>query len=362
MGWLENCTHQLTVRPSSKYLGRIAMKLSKIPSPIGLLAACLLAACGSSSQPPAADASPDLKDAAGEPSSDVVNVVDSATADARDLAVSDAAPPIETSPIDTLRPVLDVAGVDTAEGSNLDAQAVDLPATDVLAAEAGGEASSEFACSSLGTEPADVSQRACYDFSNPSQSGSFTPEAGTWSVVAGSYRGIGPADGQITCPGGAYAGTAMTTAVLNTPSAANVRVHARMTSITRPDKVLVLRAQPSGDRIELNFRSYFAMDGRQQGGDLVISTLSACNQTILVLPDAVPVPQYSFKPVVVDVKLIGQKLTVVVDGNQIYDDAPMATSVDGGTQQLLSAPGRVGFGVFYDGEVTFDDLVVEVLK
>jgi hypothetical protein len=126
--------------------------------------------------------------------------------------------------------------------------------------------------------------------------------------------------------------------------------------------VLALRAQPSGDRIELNFRSYFAMDGQQYGGDLVISTLSACEQNILVLPDAVPVPQYSFKPVVVDVQLIGQKLTVVVDGNPIYDDTPTATSVDGGTHQLLSEPGRVGFGVFDDGEVVFDDLIVEVLK
>jgi archaellum component FlaG (FlaF/FlaG flagellin family) len=81
-----------------------------------------------------------------------------------------------------------------------------------------------------------------------------------------------------------------------------------------------------------------------------------------VLPGAIAVPQYDFKPVVVDVQLIGQQLTVVVDGKQVYDGTPTATGVDGGTSQLLSQPGRVGFGVFYDGQVTFDDLLVEVLK
>jgi hypothetical protein len=345
------------------------MKSSKIPSPIGLLVACLLAACGGSSSQPPADASSDLKDATGNPLPDAANVADSLAAE---VPVSDAAPKVDAGPVDTLVPLVDAAGpdaagpdaADTAQNadSRLDAQSVDLPTPDVLASDTGGEAQSAFACSSLGTVPSDVSQRLCFDFSNPSQSSSFSPEAGTWSVVGNSYRGIGPTDGQITCPGGAFAGTAMTTSVLNTLSAANVRVHARMTSITRPDKVLALRAQPSGDRIELNFRSYFAMDGQQYGGDLVISTLSACEQNILVLPDAVPVPQYSFKPVVVDVQLIGQKLTVVVDGNPIYDDTPTATSVDGGTHQLLSEPGRVGFGVFDDGEVVFDDLIVEVLK
>ena len=54
----------------------------------------------------------------------------------------------------------------------------------------------------------------------------------------------------------------MTTSVLSTLSATNVRLHARMTSMTRPDKVIVLRSQPSGNRIEVNFRSYFDMNDK----------------------------------------------------------------------------------------------------
>ena len=334
------------------------MKSSKIPSPIGLLVACLLAACSGSSSQPAADASVDARDAASNPLPDAAKVPDSLAAEA---SLSDAAPKqdADAGPVDTLVPLVDAAGPDAAgidaaqnSDSRIDAQSVDLATADILAVDTADQAKSTFACSSLGTVPSDVSQRLCLDFSDPSQSSSFTPEAGTWAVVNGSYHGVGPTGGQVTCPGGPFKGTAMTTSVLSTPSVANVRVHAWMMSMTRPDKVLVLRAQPSGDRIELNFRSYY-IDGQQYGGDFSISTLSACKQTLFDLPGAIPVPQYDYKPIEVDVQLIGQKLTVAVDGKQIYDGVPTATGVDGGTGQLLSAPGRVGFGVFDDGEVAF---------
>ncbi len=348
------------------------MKSSKTPRPIGLLVACLLAACGGSSSQPAADASVDARDAASNPLPDAANVPDSLAAEA---PLSDAAPKqdADAGPVDTLGPLVDVAGPDAAgsdtagrdatpnSDSRADAQSVDLTTMDGLAVDAAGVPQSTFTCSSLGAVASDVSQRLCFDFSDPSQASNFSPEAGTWSVIGGSYHGIGPTGGQVTCPGGPFNGTAMTTSVLSTPSAANVRVHAWMTSMTRPDKVLVLRAQPSGDRIELNFRSYY-IDGQQLGGDFIISTLSSCNQTLFVLPGAIPIPQYDYQPIEVDVQLVGQKLTVAVDGKTIYDDTPIATGVDGGTSQLLSTPGRVGFGVFYDGEVAFDDLVVEVLK
>jgi hypothetical protein len=349
------------------------MKSSKIPSPIGLLVACLLVACGSSSSQPTVDASADAKDAANNPLPDAAKVADSLVAD---VPVGDAAPKVDADagPVDTLVPLVDVAGpdaarldtagLDAAQNSDgrIDAQSVDLTTTlDALAIDTASVAQSTFTCSSLGAVASDVSQRLCFDFSDSSQSSNFSPEAGTWSVTGGSYHGIGPTDGQVTCPGGPFAGTAMTTSVLSTPSVANVRVHAWMMSMTRPDKVLVLRAQPSGDRIELNFRSYY-IDGQQYGGDFIISTLSACNQTLFDLPGAIPIPQYDYKPIEVDVQLVGQKLTVAVDGKQIYDDTPIATGLDGGTRQLLSAPGRVGFGVFYEGEVAFDDLVVEALK
>src|SRR5664279_1113297 len=154
------------------------MKSSKIPSPIGLLVACVLAACsGSSSQPPRADASPDLGDARGDtPLPDAASVADSSADEAPDLSVRDAASHAETGPVDTLGPLVDAAGQVDAAGSDasqakdsgIDTRAVDLATADVLASEAGGEAQPAFACSSLGAVPSDVSQRLCFDFSDPS--------------------------------------------------------------------------------------------------------------------------------------------------------------------------------------------------
>jgi hypothetical protein len=248
----------------------------------------------------------------------------------------------------------DAAGVDNAGPGNL---------IDAAASEAGGEVPASFACSSLGSVALDVSTRLCFDFSSPSDVGSFTPEAGTWSVVDGTYRAIGPQDGQITCPGGTFGGSAMTASVLTTLSATDVRVHARMTSWPGPDKVLVLRSRPSGNRIEINFRSYYYLsDGTRTAGDVVISALFDCNNITFVDTGIINVPQYSYQPMEVDVQLRGQRLTIAVDGNQVYDDTPSTTDSDGGTWQLPTQPGSVGFGVFADGQDVFDDLVVEVLK
>jgi hypothetical protein len=214
---------------------------------------------------------------------------------------------------------------------------------DTLVAEVGGEVQPAFACGSLGPLASDVSQRLCYDFGSASDISNFTNEAGTWSIEDGTYHGLGPQDGQI----------------LTTLSAADVRVHARMTSWTSPDKVLVLRSLASGSRIEVNFRSYW---GNQQAGDLVIQSLVDCQQFSYLAPDTIRVPQYPYQAVEVDVQLRGERLTIAMDGKQLYDDSPIATDGDGGTYGLPTNAGSVGFGVFWDGETVFDNLVVEVLK
>ena len=58
----------------------------------------------------------------------------------------------------------------------------------------------------------------------------------------------------------------MTASLVNNFSAADVRVHVQMTSINRPDKVIVLRSHDSGDRVELNFIANYEYDGNQLGG------------------------------------------------------------------------------------------------
>ena len=269
-----------------------------------------------------------------------------------DVGSDGAGPLLDTGNNDIARsdapPALDSAATGGPEGGTLDA----------LAAEA-SSVQSAFACSSLGPLASDVSQRLCYDFSSASDSSNFTNEAGTWSVQDGTYHGLGPQDGQITCPGGPHAGSGMTTSVLTSLSAADVRVHARMTSWTTPDKVLVLRSHASGDRVEINFRSYW---GNQQAGDVVIQSLIGCQQFQYVGPDTIRVPQYPYQAVDVDVQLRGQRLTIAMDGNQLYDDSPTVTDVDGGMHSLPTEAGSVGFGVFWNGEDVFDDFVVEVLK
>jgi hypothetical protein len=341
---------------------------------LGLLVFPFLGACGDSSTGGNAnkDGSFAGRDAYGNPGPDESDVLLPTTPD---VSNSDTASLAEAGPTDVgldsvggldgpgrlldtgnndvrpseAPPALDSAAETGAEGGTRDA----------LVEQSGGEVQPAFACVSLGTLASDVSQRLCYDFSSASDSSNFTNEAGTWSVPDGTYHGVGPADGQITCPGGPHAGTGMTTSVLTTLSAADVRVHARMTSWNNPDKVLVLRSRASGDRIEINFRSYWA---NQQGGDVVVQSLVGCQEIIYVAPGTIPVPQYPYQAIEVDVRLRGQRLSIALDGKQVYDDSPTATDVDGGTHLLPTEAGSVGFGVFWDGEDVFDDLVVEVLK
>lgn len=337
----------------------------------GLAALFWLAACGGGGTTATPNAGTGTKadasrvsdatatDAADGPTIDAAAPPDVASPDIRlDVAGSDAA---RAPGPDAAPPSVDAAIMDVGE-QGLDTASTEAAAVDTLALPGAVDTQSAFTCSSLGVVPSDVAQRLCFDFSDASQGQSFAPEAGTWSVAGGSYLGVGPAGGQVTCPGGPFGGSAMTASVLSTLSATDVRVHARMTSITRPDKVLVLRAQPSGDRIELDFRSYFTIDGTQYGGDFVVSMLSQCNQIFFVPAGTIPVPQFDDTPIDVDVQLVGGRLTVSIDGKPIYDASPMATGIDGGTRPLPSQPGSVGFGVFMDGEVAFDDLIVEVLK
>ena len=120
-------------------------------------------------------------------------------------------------------------------------------------------------CSDLGPLDSDASSRTCFDFSGTSQGSSWMPDGGTWTVVNGQYVGTGP-DDPVTCVG---AGSLMTASLVDNFSAADVRVHVQMTSVDRPDKVIVLRSRDSGNRIELNFVAYWDYNGTQQGGFLV---------------------------------------------------------------------------------------------
>ncbi|HEY5281261.1 MAG TPA: hypothetical protein VIM14_00590, partial [Polyangia bacterium] len=106
---------------------------------------------------------------------------------------------------------------------------------------------------------------------------------------------------------------------------------------------------------ELNFVANFTSDNVDLGGTLNIAELVDCVDTTYVSAYAdtnkVPIPHAIGQAIVVDVQLIGQHLTVVVDGKQVFDS----------TLSVSTAAGSVGFAVFRDAETEFDDFQVEVL-
>lgn len=343
-------------------------------------------ACGGSGGARPADAAPGMKDAAEDARSDVgfpswqdtAVSYDSGSLDANeDAAAAGSDVGADAGAIDVLGQDVGVASLGDAMDvppSNLKDTAVDqglgtldsaaeanpaIGTLDAMPTDMGDELSpASFSCGSLdgglNTLDSGTVQRLCYDFSDSASAADFNPEAGTWVVSNGSYNASGPSE-QVTCPGGVFAGSGMSASVLANLSALNVRVHAKMTSVTAPDKLLVLRSRPGGNRIELNFVANYTDNGVALGGVLNISELVDCVNTTYLSADsgnAVMIPHAIGQAIVVDVELVGSHLTVLVDGQKVYDDVvPVAI-----------AAGSVGFAVFRGAETQYDDLVVEVLQ
>ena len=212
---------------------------------------------------------------------------------------------------------------------------------------AGGNPPSTFSCSDLGAVDSDASSRMCFDFSSTSAASSWMPDGGTWTVVNGQYVGTGPSDA-VTCVG---AGSAMTASLVDNFSAADVRVHVQMTSVDRPDKVIVLRSRDSGNRVELNFLANFNY-GTPEGGVLIIQELVNCAYFNRNPPGTIAIPHNIGDTITVDLELRGTQLTVSFDGSQVFSGA-IAVATD---------PGGVGLGVITGGTVVFDDFWVEALN
>jgi hypothetical protein len=125
-----------------------------------------------------------------------------------------------------------------------------------------------------------------------------------------------------------------------------------MTSLDRPDKVLVLRSRDSGNRLELNFVASWDDNGTPGGNVMVIQELVNCQQFFLVPPNTVSVPHNVGDTLTVDLVLRGTQLTVKVGGTQVFD----------GALTIATAPGSVGVGVITGGSAIFDDFWVEALN
>ena len=208
---------------------------------------------------------------------------------------------------------------------------------------------------SLDTVDSGSIRRLCCDFAGPADNAAhFNSEAGTWAVLDGSYDAKGPST-QVTCPGGVTGGSGMSASVLSDLSMPDVQVHAKMTSIMGPDKVLVLRSRPGGNRIELNFVANYSHMGEARGGVLNISELVDCVNVIRKGVNAngsnIQIPHAMGQAIIVDVWLIGTHLSVLVDAKIVFDDM----------LPVSPAAGSVGFAVSHDAETQFDDLVVQIL-
>lgn len=332
---------------------------------LGALLVLAVPACGDSSTPssdaairsdadaPAATDVPLIKHDTALPTLDVAGK-DLATEGKRDTRIPDLAPTsLDTAPDQPVGTFdgggpLDAGAERGATDVALDAAPRDAtPGVDATSVDATVDPNLSF-CSGLQSVDAGVAQRRCYDFGDPTGAADFVPEAGTWMVTNGTYTVVGPQN-QVTCPDGD--GSLMTASVLSNLSAKDVRVHAKLTAISSPDKVIVLRSRPNGNRIELNFRSNFVFEDVAQGGDLYIAALVDCTAVAYVPVATVLIPHAIGQTIVADVQLIGQNLTVAVDGKTVFD----------GNLPVPTEPGTVGLATFREAVTQFDELVVDVL-
>jgi hypothetical protein len=289
-------------------------------------------------------------DTAKETAADGAVPIDVLAQDAGAVMPPDAQDAIPTM-IDTgedLAPVIADTMVESPDSMVDSIAQVDL--SEVATVDVASDTSmASFSCVGRDTPAAGVLQQLCYDFTNASSGADFSVEAGTWTVADGTYNS-NDIPSRDPCNGN---GTVMSASVLRNLSAQDVRVHAKLTSVAGPDKVVVLRARSGGNRLELNFRAKFTDEGVVQGGDLSIFDITNCSVKTYADGSTILIPHEIEQSIVVDITLIGSQLTVVVDGKQVFNQALSGVSMTAGS---------VGFASFRDAETKFDDLLVEVLK
>lgn len=197
--------------------------------------------------------------------------------------------------------------------------------------------SSGFSCDDL-----DGSETACLDFNDDSDPG-LDVEGGRWAVRQDSYVGWGP-----DAVAGDCTESLMTHALVPDVEAQDLHLHARLTSVERVDKVLVLRSRDRANRLQLNFR---ATDVDGSYGDLMVQEIRDCAFRRLTGEGEIPVPHALGAPIDVDVDLVGAHLLVEVDGRPVLD-----RDVD-----VAVASGRIGFGIIDRSITSFDDVVMTSL-
>lgn len=133
--------------------------------------------------------------------------------------------------------------------------------------------------------------------------------------------------------------------------ARNVEVELDMTSLSRVDKMLILRSTDPANHIELNFR---AERPNEFPADLFVVEKYNCEIVFITPEFSVPIPQHLIGQTIhVRTLLVGNRLTVWVNGSQVVDQSfPFSNQ----------KAGNVGLGVIVpEGITAFDNVRVRNL-
>lgn len=189
----------------------------------------------------------------------------------------------------------------------------------------------QFSCTSL--EP-DATQMFCDDFNAQTQL-AWIAQAGSWQVMDAHYFGTGPED----LEGAACDASRMSASVRDGARATDLVFHARLRSVQRVDKTIVLRVVDASNRLELNFRA-------APYDDLIVQDLRSCAQTMFTQPGEVPVPHAMGADLEVEIELVGERLEVRANGAEVLDRSFPVAVVEGG----------VGVAVIDRALTAFDDI------
>jgi hypothetical protein len=192
---------------------------------------------------------------------------------------------------------------------------------------------SGFSCDDL-----DGSEEACLDWNDARQPG-LEIEGGRWEVRNGMAVGFGP-----DAVPGDCTDSLMSHAMVPDVEAQDVLVRARLASLQRVDKVLVLRSADPANRVQVNFR---AREGADYG-DLIVQEIRDCAFTKHTADNEIPIPHGFGDAIDVEVELVGAVVRVRVDGAVVFDrEVPIAVRA-----------GKAGFGVIDRSVTVFDDFVM----
>ena len=161
---------------------------------------------------------------------------------------------------------------------------------------------------------------------------------GTWEVVEGQLQGLGKADHlHVDSPSPLDLAGAVATA--DSLVATDVSICADMTSLDRADKGFVLRWIDPNDGIWLGFRGLESFIIEGLASDLTVAEAVEGKPMLFTPSHTIAIPSHDLGDTIhVCAVLVGQRLTVDVDGQQVLDrEFPVQVRAGGAGVHALAA-------------------------